>query len=896
MSGKVQVTIDGRAVSVPSGTSILFAAKQCGIEIPTLCFHPVLGAIGACRLCLVEVEAQASLLTACTQPVEDGMVVYTSSERVLRARRTVLELLLSDHPLDCITCDASGDCELEQRAWEMGIPGSKAGGTEPRYPIEDDNPALIYDPNKCILCGRCVKVCTEFQCADAIEFLERGFESRPGIPLNRKRIKSDCVFCGQCVQVCPTGALSNKISHAKVRKWELSETRTICQYCGVGCSIILQTKDNRIIDCRGDDNSPVNHGFLCVKGRYGWDFVHHTHRLTSPLIKENGRFRQASWDEALDLVASRFREIKSHYGPDAIAGLSSAKCTNEENFIMQKFMRAVIGTNNVDHCARLCHASTVTGLVMAFGSGAMTNSIGEAPLSDVILIIGTNTTENHPVIGAQIQRASRFHGTRLIVADPRKIYLTRDAYIHLQHRSGSDVALLNGLMHIILSEGLEDREFIESRTEGFEELKATVEKYTPELVEGITGVPRDLLRESAITIATAERTSIYYSMGITQHTTGTDNVLSIANLAMLTGNIGRAGSGVNPLRGQNNVQGACDMGALPNVLPGYQKVEDPQIRAKFEDAWKVHLPEKPGLTVVEMFNSAREGGVKAMFIVGENPMLSDPDITDVKEGIENLEFLVVQDIFLSETAQLADVVLPAVSFAEKDGTYTNTERRVQRIRKAVEPPGQCRLDWEIICELSARLGYEMVYRGPDQIMEEIAYLTPIYGGIHYQRLEGYGLQWPCPDESHPGTPILHKDSFTRGRGKFHPVDFIEPAELPDEEYPLILTTGRMLQHWHTGTMSRRSNALDALVPAGYVEVNPEDAEFLSITDGQTVRVSTRRGSIETPARISKRPRKGTIFLSFHFAEAPANLLTISALDPIAKIPEYKVCSARLEPL
>jgi len=557
-------------------------------------------------------------------------------------------------------------------------------------------------------------------------------------------------------------------------------------------------------------------------------------------------------------------------------------------------MRAVIGTNNVDHCARLCHASTVAGLARAFGSGAMTNSIEELRHAHCILVTGSNTSETHPIIALQIKAAVRRNGARLIVADPRKIEMTEFAWLWLRHRPGTDVALFNGIMKVIISEGLYDKKFIEKRTEGFEELKKVVERYTPDYVEGITGVPANEIISAARGYAGAESASIVYAMGITQHTTGTDNVLALANLAMLTGNVGKEGSGVNPLRGQNNVQGACDLGALPNVFPGYQPVEDQEIREKFERDWGVDLPEKNGLTVVEMVHAIEEGKIKAVYIMGENSALSDPNANRTRQALKKLDFLVVQDIFPTETTEYADVVLPAACFAEKEGTFTNTERRVQKLNKALDPPGEAKADWKIVSELAAKFGYKMEYSCPPEVMKEIASLTPIYGGIKYERLNEEGLQWPCWDEKHPGTRFLHKDRFSRGLGKFHPTSYREPVELPDEEYPFILSTGRILFHWHTGTMTRRVRALEEIYPEGLVEIHPLDAERIGLVSHELVEVSSRRGKVVAKAEITEKSPPGTVFMTFHFQEAAANLLTIDALDPIAKIPEYKVCAVKVQ--
>jgi len=890
------LTIDGQKVEVAEGATILDAALSIGIDIPHLCYDPALGLAptSSCRLCLVEVEGAKAPVASCSHPATSGMVVHTDTERLRELRRMVIELLLSDHPYDCLTCEKAGNCELQRYAYELGVRESTYNGETVSVQPVQDGPAIVYDRSKCILCGRCVEVCHDIEVTGAIDFLERGFTTRIGLPPGVPREQSVCTECGNCIDVCPTGALSFAGAQGKGREWELERTVTICPYCGCGCTIALNTREGELVKITGEPGLGVNRGWLCVKGHFGLDFIGHKDRLRQPLIRRDGKLTPASWDEALDFIAQRLAQIKQESGPDAIGGLSSAKCTNEENYIMQKFMRAVIGTNNVDHCARLCHASTVAGLARAFGSGAMTNSIEDFDVADAIFVIGSNTTECHPIIGAAIKRAAVHRGIPLIVADPRAIELTEYATIHLRQRHGTDVALINAMMHVILKEGLQDTEFIEQRTEDFEELQAAVEPYTPELAQKITGVPADDIIRAARLYAQAPAASIVYSMGITQHTTGTDNVLSLANLAMLTGNVGKPGAGVNPLRGQNNVQGACDLGALPNVFSGYQKVDDEQVRAKFEQAWGTSLPSKPGLTVVEMMQAAAEGALRAIYIMGENPMLSDPDVNHVEEALKKLELLIVQDIFLTETAQLADVVLPATAFAEKDGTFTNTERRVQRVRKAFDPPGESRLDWEILCELAGRMGYEMSYPDVAAIQDEVASLTPIYGGITYDRLEKGALQWPCPDRDHPGTPYLHKDRFSRGLGKFHPVEFIPAKELPDEEYPFVLSTGRILQHFHTGSMSRRSEVLDSLVSVGTIEIHPEDAERLEIEDGGLVRVSSRRGRIEVPARVTERVAPGEVFLAFHFRESPANRLTIAALDPVAKIPEFKVCAVSVE--
>lgn len=671
---------------------------------------------------------------------------------------------------------------------------------------------------------------------------------------------------------------------------------TTCPYCGCGCGFYLMVANGRVVNVEPCFTDRVSKGKLCIKGRRAHEFIHSPDRLTTPLVRRNGRFVEASWDEAFNIITQGLKKARA-YSPDAVGFLSSAKCTNEENYLMMKLARAVIGTNNVDHCARLCHASTVAGLAASFGSGAMTNSIPEVAAADCILITGSNTVEQHPLIGSRVL-AAKERGATLIVVDPRETLLSAQADYFLRQRPGTDVAWLNGFMHVIIKEGLHNQAFIEQRTEGFEELAKTVARYDPQTVERITGIPADDLAKAARAYAKAGSAMILYSMGITQHSTGTDNVKSVANLAMLVGQIGKPCSGVNPLRGQNNVQGACDMGALPNVYSGYQSVADANARAKFERAWGKPLPPQPGLTVVEMMNAAAAGQLRAMYIMGENPMLSDPDVNHVREALGKLDLLVVQDIFMTETAQLADVVLPAASFAEKEGTFTNTDRHVLRVRKAVEAPGQAREDWRILCEVAQRLGSDgFGFHSTAEVMAEVARVTPSYGGISHERLDrGENLAWPCPTADSPGTPILHMERFTRGLGRFFAIEYRGPRELPDEEFPLILTTGRTMFHYHTGTMTRRTGLLNHEQPTGYVEINPTDAAALDIANGEMVEVRSRRGAIEIAAQVTERVPQGTVFIPFHFAECAANVLTNPALDPDAKIPELKVCAVSVAKL
>jgi formate dehydrogenase alpha subunit len=670
---------------------------------------------------------------------------------------------------------------------------------------------------------------------------------------------------------------------------------TTCPYCGTGCGFYLALNDqNQVVAIEASSNHPVAANQLCVKGWNAFQFINHHERLTQPLIRKNDTLQPATWDEALNLVAEKMQATTKQHGTDALMFFSSAKTSNEENYLMMKLARAVFKTNNIDHCARLCHASTVTGLAETFGSGAMTNSIACMEKADCILVTGSNTTEQHPLIGTRIIKAAR-NGARLIVADNRTIRLARHANLHLRCKNGTDVAFLNSLMHVIIRDGLENKNFIATRTENYEQLKEIVASYTPEKVATICGIDAHDIIRAAHLFAQAKNSMIVYSMGITQHIHGVDNVKSCANLSMLTGQIGRPGTGVNPLRGQNNVQGACDMGALPNVFPGYQKVTETSVLEKFSKAWNVdNLNNKIGYTVTSALDAAHHGTLKTLYIMGENPMLSDPDQSHVGEALKNLDFLVVQDIFLTQTAALADVVLPATSFAEKDGTFTSTERRVQRIRQAINPIGSARADWEILCDLAKRLGSaQFNYAHPAAIMEEIASLTPSYAGINYTRIDQVGLCWPCPSIDHPGTPILHTEKFTRGLGKFSPVDYFAPAELPDEEYPFLLSTGRCYFHYHTGTMTRRTRLLEREERFPYVEINTEDAKKLKIRDRDWVLLETRRGSIKVMARVTTGIAENTLFTTFHFEEGAANALTINACDPVAQIPEFKVCAARL---
>jgi formate dehydrogenase alpha subunit len=946
------LTINGQPVTAVKGQSILQAARAAGITIPTLCFHPDLSVSGSCRLCLVEIAGIERQVAACSQPAYEGIAVQTETPRLIASRRFVLELLLSRYS---DRGDANGDHRQTEFLHWVKHYGARPPGDAPapRHAVNSDaNPFLWVDLNKCILCTRCVRACREVQARFVWGVSGRGADSTvvpgAGTPL----LDARCESCGACVAYCPTGALDDKMSVGQGRPDKV--VPTTCTYCGVGCTLNLNVKAERIVRVtsgpltptplpasgeRGRGEGSVNGMSLCVKGRYGYDFVHHPDRLTRPRVRryllDGGRKQAATgsgrewvevdWDRALGIVATGLATVKKESGPDAVGVLASAKCTNEENYLMQKLARQVIGTHNVDHCARLCHASTVAGLAMAFGSGAMSNSMDDiAGQAKAIFLIGSNVTEQHPVFGTMIRRAVLKRGVQLVVADPRKIDITEFAVLHLRQKPGTDVALINGIMHIILERSGQDQKFIDERCEGFAEFRATVAKYTPELVSSITGLPVDDLEKAAEVLSRNKPLAVIWAMGITQHTSGVLNVLSLANLQMLLGNIGVPGGGVNPLRGQNNVQGACDMGALPNVFPGYQAVTDPEMAAKFDKAWALEsqpdskpasgaasqtlgLPGKPGLTVMEMMEAAGTGRLRALLILGEDPALTDPDSNHVRKCLEATEFIALQEIFPSETSVYADVLLPGASFAEKSGTFTNTERRVQLVRKAIEPPGDARPDWAITAELARRVltiesrqpigpRASWDYRAPAYIMDEIAAVAPSYAGISHARLgRGERLQWPVPDVTHPGTPILHVGRFTRGKGKFHVVDHLPAAELPDADYPLVLTTGRVLYHWHGGEMTRRAKGLLEVYPRALVEVSPDDAAKLGLGPKAQVRVKSRRGEMTARAIITDRVSPGVVFGNFHFPGTQnVNLVTSGALDPIAKIPEYKVCAVAVE--
>ena len=759
-------------------------------------------------------------------------------------------------------------------------------------------PFFQLEFEKCIKCLQCVRICNEVQHRKVYEVDESGY---PRLVSGTDDFRdTQCNNCGQCVGVCPTGALKDLSDTGILHKNQRQKTTTTCCYCGVGCAIELETEFGKVVAVNPSTVSDANIGNLCVKGRFGMDFIHHPDRLTQPLIRRGGRnspLEPASWEEAIAFTAKRLNEVKAKHGANSLAGFTSARTTNEENYVFQKMIRCAFGTNNIDHCARLCHMASAVALKKAVGSSAPSASSPDVRLATAFLVCGSNTTVTHPVISSQMFKAKYESGAKLIVIDPRRIELVDHADVWLRPKSGTNVAVLNGIARIIWEEGLANKEFIEARTENIEAFVQNLERYTPEYVEEVSGVPQDRLREAALLYGKASRGMLMWGMGITQHVTGVDGSLAMTNLSLITGHVGRPGTGFIPLRGQSNVQGCSDMQGQHNSLPGYHDIKNPEHRAKFEKAWGVPLPEDEYLTLVEMEEAACEGRIKAMYIMGENPMGSSPDINEVERGLKKLEFLVVQDLFMSETAELADVVFPAASFAEKDGTFTNTERRVQLIRKAVEAPGEARSDWEIICDVATAMGYPMSYSGTAEIMEELASLVPSYAGIRHERLGGSGLQWPCLDTEHPGTRYLYDESFPTPSGKafLHIVNQDDAGEdTPDDLYPLNLNSGRLLEHYHTGTMSRRSRGLDHMRPEGEVEVHPEDARRYGLEDGCMGRIVTKHGEVEVKVFVTERSPEGVIFYPFHFGEAPANRLTGGPLDRASQTPAYKRTAARIE--
>jgi formate dehydrogenase (NADP+) alpha subunit len=896
----VTLTIDDRPVTVPAGTTILNAALQAGIHIPHICHDPRLTPTGACRLCLVEIEKERGLQTACTRGAAAGMVVRTSTDAIRASRKTTLELLLSEHRVECLTCDKDGDCLLQDYSYEYQadrtrFPNIMIPTGRTNYATTDR--AIEYDPSKCVRCQRCVRFCREVEMAEALTLRGRGGDVEVTTGFDVDLNDSTCNLCGGCINTCPTSALYDRLATGLGRTKDLEQVRTTCNYCGVGCQLDLNVNRrlNRVVRVTSEPGCIPNNGNLCVKGKFAIDFIHSPERLRVPLIREHGGFREATWAEALERVGRGLAAIRDKYGPSSVAFTSSSRCTNEENYLMQKLARVAGRTNNIDQCATTCHAPTVAGLASVLGSGAMTNSIREIENVQTLFLIGANPTEAHPIVGLEMKKALR-KGARLIVCDPRETWMAKRADIHIKHRPGTDNILINAMMNHIVAQNLHHRDFIRERCENFEAFRANLAGYSLEEAAKVCGVEPGLIAQAAEWYAAGTPSAIFYTLGITEHTCGTENVQNLANMAMLCGQIGKESSGINPLRGQNNVQGACDMGAMNTNMPGYQKVADPAVRDKFAAAWGVPLPTDAGGKLTDFFERAGEGKIKAIYAMGEDFVRSEPNSAKIIEDLSKLELLVCQDIFMTETAKLAHVVFPAACFAEKDGTFTNTERRVQRVRKAVEPPAQARADWQIVCDVAAAMGHPMSYAHPSEIWAEMASLSPNFAGISYPRIEKVGLQWPCPDQDHPGTPYLHAQRFTRGRGLFHAIKHRPPAEVPDEEYPMILSTGRTLFNYNIGNMTRKTGAIERKQPENFVEVHRDDAGRLGIRKGDMVRVTTRRGALVVRAHIARKVRPGALWMPFHYVESPTNVLTNDAFDTVTRTGEYKVCAAKIEPL
>ncbi|WP_217475859.1 formate dehydrogenase subunit alpha [Stutzerimonas stutzeri] len=897
----VTVEIDGTAITVPAGTSVMRAAQEAGIAVPKLCASDSLEPFGSCRLCTVEIEGRRGYPASCTTPVEPGMKVRTQSPKLAELRRGTMELYISDHPLDCLTCSANGNCELQDMAGVVGLREVRYDPVKTHLaePKDESNPYFTYDPAKCIVCNRCVRACEEVQGTFALTIDGRGFDSRVAASQDESFIDSECVSCGACVNACPTATLTEK-SLIEMGQAERSVTTT-CAYCGVGCSFNAEVKGNEVVRMVPNKNGHANHGHACVKGRFAWGYATHPDRIKTPMIRDSisEPWRSVSWDEAIGYAARRFKEIQAQYGRDSVGGLTSSRCTNEETYLVQKLVRAAFGNNNVDTCARVCHSPTGYGLKVTLGESAGTQDFDSVLAADVVLVIGANPTDGHPVFGSQLKRRLR-EGARLIVADPRGIDLVRSPHIkaehHLQLRPGSNVALLNSLGHVIATEGLINEAFVAERceAEAFEQWRAFVSeaRNSPEAMEALTGVPAASVRAAARLYATGGNAAIYYGLGVTEHSQGSSTVMAIANLAMATGNIGRPGVGVNPLRGQNNVQGSCDMGSFPHELPGYRHVSDPVVRPQFEAAWGVSLLDEPGLRIPNMLAAAHAGTFKGLYVQGEDPAQSDPDTQHVTDALKAMECVVVQDLFLNETAKYAHVFLPGASFLEKNGTFTNAERRISPVRK-VMPALAGKEDWEVTVALSNALGYPMNYTHPSQIMDEIAALTPTFTGVSYAKLDRMGsIQWPCNDEAPDGTPIMHEDAFVRGKGRFMVTEYIPTEERTSRKRPLVLTTGRILSQYNVGAQTRRT-ANKAWHAEDILELHPVDAEDRGIKDGDWVGINSRAGETVMRAKVTERMQPGVVYTTFHHPESGANVITTDNSDWATNCPEYKVTAVQV---
>jgi len=893
----MNLTINGRVVTAEPGDTIYIAARKAGISIPSLCVSPHLAPFGSCRLCICEIEGQPGTPASCTTPVRPDMAVRTESERVIRHRHNIVELYVSEQPEGSVMPGSLRELAFACRVNRIRY---SDGAHKKRAAVRDDsNPFFTFDNAACISCARCVRACDEIQGTHALTMIGRGFSARPAAgagPLLGEAAAfatSNCVSCGACVKECPTGALTEKT--VLEQGVPIRTVRTTCAYCGVGCAFNAGLRDGQVVQMVPADDGPSNLGHACMKGRFGWTYITAEDRVRTPLLREGSAWKKISWDAALDRVAQEFSRIKVRHGPDALATISSSRGTNEENYLFGKFMRCVIGTNHIDNCARVCHSATVTGMMETLGASAATNSIEDLDLAKLIMVVGANPTESHPVVGARIKRAHR-RGVPLVVIDPRRTELARLADLHLQLEPGTNVALLNGFGHIIAAEGLIDAAFASARTEGLGEWVTTVADCTPEKTAQITGVPAQLIREAARRYASSGASLCMHGLGMTEHRWGSHGVMALVNLALATGNIGRPGTGINPLRGQNNVQGASDVGCLPTYFTGYQSLDDPTLAVLHQQTTGRPLPTKRGMKTPDMWDAALDGRLKGLWIIGYDVAQTDPNLKKVHEALKRVDFLVVQDLFLNETTTFAHLVLPGASFLEKDGTFTNLERRIQRIRKAVDPPNGILPDWRVVCEVSARMGYPMPYRHPSDIMDEIARLTPMFAGVSYDRLDQpAGLQWPVPTAAHEGTSLMHRDRFPKGKARFIAVEYLPPGEAASADYPFILTTGRILQHYNCGAQTRRTDILD-VVDTDVLEMHPADMERMRLDDGALVRMVSARGEALLPVVRSERVLQRHLFTSFHFPASTVNAVLSSSADESSKCPEYKVSAVRVEPV
>ncbi len=898
----VTLDIDGQTVTVPSGTSLMRAAALAGTSVPKLCATDTLKAFGSCRLCLVEIEGRRDFPASCTTPVANGMKVRTQSDKLSALRRGVMELYVSDHPLECEACPAKGHCELESMAEVVGVtksPYNVKGPTHQGAVADTSNPYFNFNADLCIVCSRCVRACNEVQGTFALTVDSRGFASTISASQKESFLASECVSCGACVESCPTAALSEK-GLITVGKPEKAVTTT-CAYCGVGCSFVAEVKGQQVVRMAPNRDGDANHGHACVKGRFAYGYATHADRITKPMIraKITDPWQEVSWDIAINHAASEFKRIQSQYGRDSVGGITSSRCTNEEVYLVQKLVRAAFGTNNVDTCARVCHSPTGYGLKATIGESAGTQTFDSVQKSDVIFVIGANPTDGHPVFGSQMKRRLR-QGAKLIVADPRAIDLVRTPHVkadyHLPLKPGTNVALLNSMAHVIVTEGLTREFYVESRcdVDSYQRWKAFVAQpsQSPEALEAVTGVPAGDLRAAARLYASGNNGAIYYGLGVTEHSQGTTTVIAIANLAMATGNVGREGVGINPLRGQNNVQGSCDMGSFPHEFPGYQHVSNDKARSSFAAEWGVTLAAEPGLRIPNMFEAALDGSFKGLYVHGEDIAQSDPNTQHVTAALSAMECVVVQDLFLCETAKFAHVFLPGSSFLEKDGTFTNAERRISRVRQAIEPLAGY-ADWQVTAMLSEALGYSMHYSSPSAIMDEIARLTPTFTDVSYAKLDELGsIQWPCNAEAPNGTPTMHIDEFVIGRGRFFVTEYVATAERVNARFPLLLTTGRILSQYNVGAQTRRTDNV-VWHEEDLLEIHPDDAEARGIKHGDWVGVASRAGDTVLRAEVTERVQCGVVYTTFHYPESGANVITTDNSDWATNCPEYKVTAVQV---